>query len=240
MNNTLLKDTSSSLVIGIAIIIATIIGASTFYNVRSLDNTLVVTGSAKERVTADLVKWTISTNSVTYPSQIASAYTQVSSNTAKIKAFLAKNGVKNDQITVSPIYNEEYWSGSDSPRQVNIRQTITVNSTEVDKIKTISENMTVLAQEGVVFSPQSPEYSVSTLPTLRVSLIGDAVDDARARATGIAESTGQKVGKLKSASSGVVQILQPNSNDVSDYGQYDTSTIEKDVMVTVRATFLLR
>jgi hypothetical protein len=100
--------------------------------------------------------------------------------------------------------------------------------------------MTALSQQGVQFSPEAPQYSISNLADLRVSLMGDAVVDAKARAAGIAKAMGQSVGKLKSASSGVVQVLQPNSNDISDYGQYDTSTIDKDVMITVRATFLLK
>lgn len=237
--NKFFQNTSPAIVTGVAIILATIIGAATFYNVRSLDNTLSVTGSTKVRVKADLVKWTISTNSVVSPSEVSYAYTKVSDNAAKIKAFLLKNGITTEQMTISPIYNDDYWSGT-NVRQVNVRQTITVNSKDVERIKTISENMTALAQQGVPFSPESPQYSVSSLPELRVSLIGKAVVDAKARATEIAESMGQSVGKLKSASSGVVQVLQPDSNEVSDYGQYDTMTIDKDVMVTVRATFLLK
>ena len=68
----------------------------------------------------------------------------------------------------------------------------------------------------------------------------NAVEDARKRAKAIAESTGQSVGKMKSAASGVVQVMAPNSTDVSDYGQYDTSTREKDVFVSVRTTFILK
>ncbi len=237
--NKFFQNTSPAIVTGVAIILATIIGAATFYNVRSLDNTLSVTGSTKVRVKADLVKWTISTNSVVSPSEVSYAYTKVSDNAAKIKAFLLKNGITAEQMTISPIYNDDYWSGT-NVRQVNVRQTITVNSKDVERIKTISENMTALAQQGISFSPESPQYSVSSLPELRISLIGKAVVDAKARATEIAESMGQSVGKLKSASSGVVQVLQPDSNEVSDYGQYDTMTIDKDVMVTVRATFLLK
>lgn len=73
-----------------------------------------------------------------------------------------------------------------------------------------------------------------------MSLLGAAVSDAKARAEQIAGATKQKVGKLKSAQSGVVQVLRSNSIDVADYGMYDTSTIEKEVMVTVRATFLVQ
>ncbi len=39
---------------------------------------------------------------------------------------------------------------------------------------------------------------------------------------------------------GVVQVLPPSSTEVSDYGAYDTSSIEKEVMVTVKASFRLR
>jgi hypothetical protein len=48
------------------------------------------------------------------------------------------------------------------------------------------------------------------------------------------------VGRLKSASSGVVQVLAPNSIDVSDYGSYDLQTIDKEVMLTARAVFFVR
>jgi hypothetical protein len=37
-----------------------------------------------------------------------------------------------------------------------------------------------------------------------------------------------------------VQVLKVNSTDVSDYGAYDTSTIEKEVMVTITAVFNLK
>jgi hypothetical protein len=64
--------------------------------------------------------------------------------------------------------------------------------------------------------------------------------DAQKRAESIVRSTGKKVGSVQSASMGVVQVLQPNSTDISDYGNYDTSTVEKDVMITVKASFSVR
>ena len=84
------------------------------------------------------------------------------------------------------------------------------------------------------------EYYISSLPELRVSLLGEAVKDAESRANSLAEASGKRVGKLKSASSGVVQVLSTNSTDISDYGSYDTSQINKQVMVTVKASFTLK
>jgi hypothetical protein len=48
------------------------------------------------------------------------------------------------------------------------------------------------------------------------------------------------VGALRSASSGVVQVLPEGGVEISDYGTYDTQNINKEVMVTVRADFSLR
>jgi hypothetical protein len=61
--------------------------------------------------------------------------------------------------------------------------------------------------------------------------------DARARAEKIAHSTGCKLGVLRDAQMGVLQVTRPDSTETSDYGMYDTSTIEKDVQAVVTATF---
>jgi hypothetical protein len=49
--------------------------------------------------------------------------------------------------------------------------------------------------------------------------------------------SGGKVGGLSSASQGVFQITAVNSTDTSDYGVYDTSTIEKSVKCVVTVEF---
>jgi hypothetical protein len=77
------------------------------------------------------------------------------------------------------------------------------------------------------------------LPELRINLLADAVKDAKARAQKIADGTGKKIGTIKTANMGVVQVLPVNSTDVSDYGTYDTGTIEKEVMITVTVLFTL-
>jgi hypothetical protein len=124
-----------------------------------------------------------------------------------------------------------------------VRETITIQTIDVEKINEFARSLgevTAKVSSGTLVSPQYPEYYVSSLPALRVSLIGKAIQDAKARAVEIAKSGGSSVGALKSASSGVVQVLAPNSTNVEDYGSYDTSTIQKQVMVTARATFYVR
>ena len=78
------------------------------------------------------------------------------------------------------------------------------------------------------------------LPSLRPELLATATKDAQRRGRVLVESTGGHLGKLRNVDVGVFQVTSPNSTDVSDYGEYDTSTIQKDVTAVVDVTFALK
>ena len=79
-----------------------------------------------------------------------------------------------------------------------------------------------------------------SLPDIRIELLDNAIADAKLRADKIAKAGGKQIGALQSASSGVVQVLAPNSVEVSDYGMYDTSKINKEIMVSVKTSFEIK
>jgi len=89
----------------------------------------------------------------------------------------------------------------------------------------------------VTFQAAPMEYYHSKLAEKRIQLLSSVVRAARKRAEEIAKSGGLTIGKVISARSGVVQVLAPNSVDISDYGSYDTSMKEKEIMVTVNVVF---
>jgi hypothetical protein len=134
------------------------------------------------------------------------------------------------------------WIRNDNSglRDYNLSQFIEVRSSDVLKIKALAKSSESLAASGVLFSSGQVEYYYSKLPELRVSLLPAALKDARDRASAIAQNTGATVGAAKTVSMGVVQVLSADSVDVSDYGSYDTSKIDKDVMITVKAAFQLK
>lgn len=231
-------------ILALGFVVMAIIGAYTFYQVRSFDNTLSVTGSAKTRVTADSVKWTFNISRTVTEEAMQSGYAQLARDLVATKTFLTQRNVAESEVTISPVFMEEIYkyspTGDTGPREYTLRQQVIVQSSDVERVTAIAKDTQELVNKGVRLSSQYPEYFYSKLADLRVSLLSDAVKDAKARAKEIAESSGQSVGSLKAASSGVVQVLSPNSVEVSDYGQYDTGSIEKDVMVTVRATFFVK
>jgi hypothetical protein len=177
---------------------------------------------------------------------LKNGYAMLAKDLSVVQDFLAKKGVNSADVSISPISMEENWSGDSKyvnpgDKLYNLRQPITVQSKEVDKISDVAKSVNELAQKGIVMSTfGSIEYYFSKISDLRVSLLSEAVKDAKARAEKILEPSGGKVGRMKNASSGVVQVLPKNSVEISDYGTYDTMSKDKEVMVTVRATFTIK
>lgn len=231
-----------ALIIGISIIISSSIVSYTFYRIKSMDNTLTVTGSTRIRVESDIVKWVGEFGRTVPVDSLKIGYRDMSRDLKLVLEFYKKNGINEKDLIISPVFLEQLglYGDRQTLREYILRQTITVQSNDIEKITELSKSFQELVNSGVAFRTQSLEYYYSKLPELRVNLLTEAMNDAKARAEKIAQSSGQKVGSLKSASMGVVQVLAPNSTEVSDYGTYDTSTIEKEVMVAVRATFLLK
>ena len=65
------------------------------------------------------------------------------------------------------------------------------------------------------------------------------MEDAQERAKVLVTASGAKLGHLRAVDVGVFQVTPPNSTDVSDYGTYDTSTLQKDGTAVVNVTFAL-
>jgi hypothetical protein len=221
---------------------AALIGGVTYYKVKSLSNTLSVTGSATATTTADIGKLRVSVSRTAYEGSVPAVQARVEGDTKAVVRFFTTNGISENDVQVSPAFvNQNYMKDDNAPQSYNVQTQISVQSHDPALIDKLSKDIGgELSAQGVLVSVQQPEFYISNLPEMRIALIGKAVSDAKARAEGIAESTGQKVGRLQSASSGVVQVMSPNSIEVSDYGSYDTSTIEKQVMVTARATFQVK
>ncbi len=240
-NNKFLTFFNSRLFIGLGIVLASIIGAYTFYQIRALDNTLTVTGSTTKAVTSDHVKWVGAITRVAKASTLKTGYSDMAKDLVNVKEFLKEKNIPENQIVVSPVFmDQNYEQNQGIEKSYTLRQTVDINSADVNIIGEIAKNIQPLIEKGVIFSTQSLEYTYTKLPEERVSMLSDAVKDAKARASSLAVSSGKSIGQLKSASSGVVQVLSANSNDVSDYGSYDTSKIEKNIMITVKATFSLK
>ena len=231
------------IITGVCLIISATIWALAYYN-KDSSNSLSVTGSASKEVVSDSAKFSGNFSRIVKVSNLKSGYTQIAQDLTIVKQFLKDQGIDDKNVTISTVSMFENYNynnnNTQAEKEYTISQTVEVSSSDINQITSLAQKTQDLINKGVIFSTNAVEYYYAKLPELRVSLLSDAIKDAQARAQKMAEATGKSVGSLKSAASGVVQVLPANSLEVSDYGTYDTSKVNKNVMVTVKASFNLR
>ncbi|HOC96646.1 MAG TPA: SIMPL domain-containing protein [bacterium] len=246
-NKNVFATTLFAILLGISLVSSAFIVSNTIYDVKNLNNTLEVTGSTRYKVRSDTVEWKANVTRTVKMSDLKNGYTQIANDINNVIAFYKSNGIQDTEIKTYPVSVNQDWSYTKTSDQKPedqmyiLSQVIEVDSSSVDAISNLSKDASKLASINALYSTQSVEYYYSGLPELRINLLSDAIKDAKLRAQKIAESNNQTVGSLRSASMGSVLVLAPNANvEDGSWGSYDTSTIDKEVMVTVRASFLIK
>lgn len=223
------------------LIAATIIGTNGLITIKSSRTSIVVTGSAKQQITSDLIVWSGYFNS--QAPVLKDAYTTLEANREKVKNYLVKQGIKEADLKFSSITTSVYYVTNDYNVMTNqidyydLSQNIEITSSEIDKVTDISRNATELLNEGVQFQSNPPQYMYTKLSDIKVTMLAEATKDARERAEKIAENAGSKLGGLTYADMGVMQITPLYSNEISDYGINDTYSLEKEITAVVHCTF---
>ncbi len=230
-------------VFGVILGICLIFSASLISNNFSKDE-ITVTGTAAEIVKSDSAKWSISLK--TEAQTRLEAYNKMPQTLKAVKTFLLSSGIKEEDIEIGalesyPKYkvtqNGNYTQEIDSWYYT---QRLNVTSKDVELIKKLQPEIQGLISQGVDISDSNVQYYYSELPRKKAELLSAATLDAKNRAAGMLKATHNRVGKMRSVKMGVFQITQPESNDVSDWGVNDTSTIEKKITAVANVVFSIR
>ncbi len=232
---------NSGVALAIGLVISSLIFGWFYSNSKKGDEAITVTGAAKKRIKSDLVVWTAS---VSFEStKLADAYRSLTENVPLVKKYLIGKGIAENQITVSSISTSKIKrrdaSGIETAEITgySLTQMVEVRSNEVDKIAQIARESTELINQGILIESNSPQYFYTLLGDLKIEMLGEAAKEAKVRAEQIAASTGNRIGAVRSARMGVLQITAADSTDVSDGGISDTSSIDKDMTAVVNISF---
>jgi hypothetical protein len=122
----------------------------------------------------------------------------------------------------------------------SLRQEIEVASGDVEKVASVSREVTELIKQGLFVESIAPQYLYTKLGDLKIEMMAEAAKDAKARAQQIASATGNGIGTMRSARMGVLQINAADSNEVTGYGVNDTTSLEKDITSVVSISFEVR
>ncbi|MDR0926685.1 MAG: SIMPL domain-containing protein [Ignavibacteria bacterium] len=197
--------------------------------------TITVKGYAEMDIVSDYAAWegTINLSST----NLSDGYRNINILKDRVEIYLVENGFKKEDIEFGRLsYNENihYLNNGDTRHEGYIfHQSVYLGSSDVYKIRDISQKITELIGEGIEFYSGEPQYSYTKINDLKLKMIGIASKDAKKRAVEIASSADNSIGSILSASQGVFQITPAGSNEVNDYGMNDMSSINKTIKSVV-------
>ena len=238
------------LVLSVALVSVAFIGATTWERVKTeKPRTMSVTGSATKRITSDLIQWH-ATIEVEEP-DLATGYRTLKRHVDDTVAYLVANGIDAKEIQVSSASSREQYEtvvaleGEERiERTVSagfaLEQDIKVASHDVDAVERVSREVTALLEREVPIVSYPPKYIYTKLGELKIEMLSAAAEDARERAERIvAAAGGAGIKELVGADMGVININPPNSRSSSWDGNNDTSSLQKDIITIVHASFEL-
>jgi hypothetical protein len=224
--------------LSIAVIVAGIVLANAFRDVKKRRDTITVTGSAREPITANQASWRLSVTAQRVKAADASRALRREMTT--VRAFLRDGGIPAEDITLPPITIDQTQRRIAPKRFVTeylLNQSVQITTADVDGLETTAGSVSQLLEQGITLTVGRLSYSSTELTEARLKALQAATKNASERAKTIVEGVGGDLGGVRSASLGVYQIVPRNSNEISDYGINDTSTKEKDVVAVVSVTF---
>lgn len=232
-----------------------------YLSVKHEPRTLEVKGSAKREITSDTIDWdgTITTRDP----DLIKAYATLKDDADRVAAFIKAAGIPDREVTFSAISTNKIYqrevipapatsddgSGKKAPPQIvqtprvemyELTEDISIESHDMDKVPVVSRSVTSLIKDGVEIESNSPRYLYSKLSELKIDMLGEATRDATTRATQIVTNANGSLGRLVQAKMGVMQINPKGVTDVSDTGNNDTTSLEKEILAVVTVEFELR
>ena len=237
----------AALALSVAMVVSTMIAAHTFLKSKELDHSIAVTGSSKKRIKSDLMIWGTSVS--VEAAKLPDAYSRLTADVDKVRAFLVAQGFPQNQIIVSAVFTNPirrtekgepaYGEMSGTITGYHLKQSLQIRSPEIDKLTLVSRNVTQLINQGILLESEAPKYLYTHLSETKVEMLAEAARDAHDRAQQIAGSNGRKAGDLRSAQMGVLQVTAADSTQFSGEGVNDTTSLEKDITAIVHATFAI-
>ena len=184
---------------------------------RSFERTVSVKGLCEREVPADKVIWPVVYKVV--GNDLGSVYRAIENKKETIFNFLKKGGIDPSDISVSvPSLSDkdaqEYGGNTRLYRYV-ATCTITVCSTEVDKVLALMASQGELLSKDIILEnswDSTPQFLFEGLNALKPEMIEEATKNARQVAEKFAKDSGSSLGKIRTASQGTFSIEARDSN----------------------------
>jgi hypothetical protein len=210
-----------------------------FYEGRMADRFVTVKGLAEKDVVADLAVWNMKIAAT--GDDLAQVQGKIEGDNAALDAFLAASGVAGDemssrQVNVTDLMAQQYRSERAEQSRFIVTSSLTVRSTDVDKVRAMSGRAGELIKKGLVLmDDQGPSYIFTKLNEIKPAMIAEATKNARKAAEQFAADSGSSVGGIRRAYQGIFSIEARDGY----MGDSNARAIEKKVRVVSTIDYFL-
>jgi uncharacterized protein len=215
-----------------------------FEQSRLGDRFVTVKGVAEREVEADLAIWNLQFTAG--GNDLAAVQRQVAANVELTLAFLERNGIARDLVSVTGLRVVDaaanpYQQGPVA-NQYSVTQTVLVRSEEPEVVDAASQNVSELVEAGVVlvsgqeWGPGGPTFVFRGLNDIKPIMIAEATARAREAAVEFARDSESELGDIRRANQGVFEILPRDPAP----GFQESNRIEKTVRVVTTVDYYLR
>ena len=151
---------------------------------------------------------------------ISQLYVSLENKNKAIKDFLLKNGISEDEITISAPeiidMKAERYVNENITYRYNATSVLTVSSGKVDLVRKLISEQSDLLKQGIVITSGDYRYQTQFLFTklndIKPEMIEEATKNAREAALKFAEDSDSKLGKIRTANQGQFSITDRDAN----------------------------
>ncbi|MFP4484454.1 MAG: SIMPL domain-containing protein [Spirochaetaceae bacterium] len=208
-----------------------------FYATRGNSDTVQVVGTASTRFAADTLKWSLTLTRTVGGTSPAEGYSLIQEDVTRLRAALLDEGISGDEVSVQPATSHPMHDREGGISGYRVQQAVQIITGSLDAAEGLALAPGEFLESGMILERSQLEYFYSAIDSLKHDLLAEATRDAQERATRMAEAAGVGVGPIREARAGVFQIREPYSTEVTGYGVYNTDSRDKEITVTVHATF---
>jgi hypothetical protein len=193
---------------------------------RQADRHLTIKGLAEQDVKSDFAIWTLSFRRAA--ANYDEVRRQLTDDREAVVVFLLSQGFVESEIERRPLQITDLLARDYGQQDVTFRYTgqasVTVRSANVDAVAKAANSIDPLIQQGVQMSQEgpmggSPRYLLRGFNDIKPVLLEQAVSNAAEQAQKFAADAGARLGSLKRANQGTIQILDDDGSDGFTSGQ---------------------
>ena len=214
------------------------------------ERSITVKGVAEKEVTSDLATFScsIKAKAATRPD----GYKEITKLSQELCKHLDALGFtaamrENASISCDEIYKTEYYTDENNKKAsklvfdyYDLTYSVRIRTANVKLVENNVLKVNDLTSKGFEVTVSAPQYFISNPERYKLELVNSASASAAERARTAAQHSGSKLGALMIARQGVIQITAPASNETSDYGIYDTGSVQKVMRLVMTMKFSLK